>query len=101
MYTTEDLLKRLSKGEDPEAIAKEFSDALNKAQSKYKETKSKEENKLKLAKSINDNLSEYFKLYLPNYKYDVTPEAIIELLDSLKDTRTLFSDINRFWSLFD
>ena len=96
MYTTEDLIKRLQKGETAEEIADSFSKALNEARVSYEKNQKSEAEKLVLAKTINDALKLYMQKYVPNVNYDLTPKDIVALLDDLAHPRNLFDLLDIF-----
>lgn len=65
MVNSNDLLARLANGESADALAKEFTDALNAAQKEY-ETKSKDEEKLADFSVAVDAMLGYFKKWYPD-----------------------------------
>ena len=65
MVNSNDLLARLANGESADALAKEFTDALNAAQKEY-ETKSKDEEKLADFSVAIDAMLKYFKKWYPD-----------------------------------
>ena len=79
-----DILDRLMRGEDAEAIAKEFTDMLNEANREYSEKKEEVQMKEEL-QNIIDMFMEWLNRYydIPSEK-DVCADDVIELLDGLK-----------------
>lgn len=65
MVNSNDLLARLANGESADALAKEFTDALNAAQKEY-ETKSKDEEKLADFSVAVDAMLTYLKKWHPD-----------------------------------
>jgi len=82
-----DILARLQKGESADAIAKEFTDALNKANEQYKKTVDAGKKKI-AAKRIEDALDDYFSTFWPEaleLDEPIELDKFVELLDSLAE----------------
>ena len=85
----EDILKRLMNGESADAIAKEFTDALNNAMQEMeaqKEAEHQKVQKLMDTQNLIDVVIDYIKKYYPEVVADVTSfdlsaEELIEALD--------------------
>ena len=84
MFNMEDILARLLDGEDPEAIAEEFTDALNGAIDKQREDEAANKEKEELNTYLSA-ASEALKLYVEK-KY---PEVDRALLTKLTDEDSL------------
>ena len=78
------ILERLMRGEDAEAIAKEFTDMLNEANREYAEKKETVQMKEEL-QDIIDMFMEWLNRYyeIPSEK-EVRADEVIELIDGLK-----------------
>lgn len=101
MYTTDEILKMLNDGQDPEAIAKTFTDALNdalKAKKAADEEKEKAEKlaatKLKDAETLADHFNAFVDIYYPTIADNNTGEQIIKALDSIAKTSEQLDKIN-------
>lgn len=85
----EDILKRLMNGESADAIAKEFTDALNNAMQEMeaqKEAEHQKEQKLMDTQNLIDVVIDYIKKYYPEVvadvkSFDLSAEELIEALD--------------------
>ena len=84
MFNMEDILARLQNGEDPEAIAEEFTDALNGAIDKQREDEVIKKEQYELDRYL-AAASESLKVYVEK-KY---PEVDKALLDKLTDKDSL------------
>ena len=78
------ILERLMRGEDAEAIAKEFTDMLNEANREYAEKKEAVQMKEEL-QDILDMFMEWLNRYyeIPSER-EVRADEVIELIDGLK-----------------
>ena len=78
------ILERLMRGEDAEAIAKEFTDMLNEANREYAEKKETVQMKEEL-QDIIDMFMEWLNRYyeIPSEK-EVRADEVIDLIDGLK-----------------
>lgn len=78
------IFDRLAKGEDPESIAKEFTDLLNEANKEY--TKKKEE--VQMMEELQDIIDMFIewmcRYYNTTFNLDVRADQVIELIDGLK-----------------
>ena len=85
------ILERLMRGEDAEAIAKEFTDMLNEANREYTEKKEAVQMKEEL-QDIIDMFMEWLNRYyeIPSEK-EVRADEVIELIDGLKGYATALS----------
>ena len=105
MYNMEDIFARLQKGEDPEAIAKEFTDALNSALEKQ-EKEERESTRLKELIDIVDLFADWLHHYYPELgPCEVDEEAIakeiddmmpdmVELIKSFQGLKEVFNKVN-------
>jgi lipoate-protein ligase A len=84
-----DILERLMKGEDPNKIAQEFTDALNAA-IKEQEEKQEEVQKKEELQDIIDLFVEWFNKYyeVPFDRSKVTADDIIELIEGVEEAAT-------------
>ena len=78
------ILERLMRGEDAEAIAKEFTDMLNEANREYAEKKEEVQMKEELQDIIDMFMDWLNKYYDIPFEKDVYADDVIELLDGLK-----------------
>lgn len=86
----EDILKRLMNGESADAIAKEFTDALNNAMQEMeaqKEAEFQKTQKLMDTQNLIDVVIDYIKKYYPKVvedvkDFDLSAEELIEALDT-------------------
>lgn len=82
----EDILKRLMNGESADAIAKEFTDALNNAMQEM-EAQKEATQKLMDTQNLIDVVIDYVKKYYPEVvadikEFDLSAEELIEALDT-------------------
>lgn len=114
MFTTEELYALLGK-KDAETIAKEFTDALNAALDKKEneriakeeaERKAKEAAAKKIAdtKLMCDHISNYIKVYYPNFPIDtvkVDHETLVEAFDHVFNDKQIISEIKNLMRIYD
>lgn len=84
MFTKEDIIARLAKGEDAQSIADEMAKTLNEA---VQETKD-QDNKTNLRAAINEKSTELMNLLLEYFGIDetCTTDEMASLTDQLLDT---------------
>lgn len=84
MFTKEDIIARLAKGEDAQSIADEMAKTLNEA---VQETKD-QDNKTNLRTAINEKSTELMNLLLEYFNVDetCTTDEMASLTDQLLDT---------------
>lgn len=84
MFTKEDIIARLAKGEDAQSIADEMAKTLNEA---VQETKD-QDNKTNLRAAINEKSTELMNLLLKYFNIDetCTTDEMASLTDQLLDT---------------
>ena len=84
MFTKEDIIARLAKGEDAQSIADEMAKTLNEA---VQETKD-QDNKTNLRAAINEKSTELMNLLLKYFDIDetCTTDEMASLTDQLLDT---------------
>lgn len=84
MFTKEDIIARLAKGEDAQSIADEMAKTLNEA---VQETKD-QDNKTNLRAAINEKSTELMNLLLEYFDVDetCTTDEMASLTDQLLDT---------------
>lgn len=84
MFTKEDIIARLAKGEDAQSIADEMAKTLNEA---VQETKD-QDNKTNLRAAINEKLTDLMNLLLEYFGADetCTTDEMASLTDQLLDT---------------
>ena len=84
MFTKEDIIARLAKGEDAQSIADEMAKTLNEA---VQETKD-QDNKTNLRAAINEKATDLMNLLLEYFDVDetCTTEEMASLTDQLLDT---------------
>ena len=84
MFTKEDIIARLAKGEDAQSIADEMAKTLNEA---VQETKD-QDNKANLRTAINEKSTELMNLLLEYFNIDetCTTDEMASLTDQLLDT---------------
>lgn len=84
MFTKEDIIARLAKGEDAQSIADEMAKTLNEA---VQETKD-QDNKANLRAAINEKSTELMNLLLEYFNIDetCTTDEMASLTDQLLDT---------------
>ena len=92
-----DILERLMKGEDAEAIAKEFTDMLNEANKEYAEKKEEVQKKEEL-QSVIDLFIEWLNKYyeVPFDRSKVTADDVIDIIEGAKEAVTAFTDMKPF-----
>ena len=90
---TEDIMARLNKGEDIEAIAKEFTESINSANEQYRlaekakraeETRKK--NKVAVARELIDICKKIVSVWeapIEEDAFDADPEALVDYFDSI------------------
>ena len=99
MFTKEDILARMGKGDSIEDIAAEITDILNAANTEFEAQKAisdKRAKKMELAKQFNAIIKEYITLENPDMvKYmtsdDEDLDTMIDSLDNLIGTLKFFS----------
>ena len=84
MFTKEDIIARLAKGEDAQSIADEMAKTLNEA---VQETKD-QDNKTNLRAAINEKATDLMNLLLEYFNVDetCTADEMASLTDQLLDT---------------
>lgn len=84
MFTKEDIIARLAKGEDAQSIADEMAKTLNEA---VQETKD-QDNKTNLRAAINEKATDLMNLLLEYFNVDetCTTDEMASLTDQLLDT---------------
>lgn len=101
MYNVENILARLNKGEDVQAIADEMAKALNAANEQFikekeaEESKKAKENKLnELAEDIIRSIKEYFAVANPGLveEMEISPEEVRNVLDDCIGTFSYLSN---------
>lgn len=92
-----DILERLMKGEDPNKIAQEFTDALNAAL-KEQEVKKEEVQKKEELQSVIDLFVEWLNKYyeVPFDRSAVTADDVIDIIEGAKGAVTAFTDMKPF-----
>lgn len=85
MINTEDILAQLAQGKTPEDIAKEMTDALNKAQAEYDKKQANTQKRMDMA-AIIDAAVHYLMTYYPDAKLTAeidlsSPEKIDDMID--------------------
>jgi hypothetical protein len=92
-----DILERLMKGEDAEAIAKEFTDMLNEANKEYAEKKEEVQKKEEL-QGIIDLFIEWFNKYyeVPFDRSMVTADDVIEIIEGMEEAATALANMKPF-----
>ena len=104
MYSVNDILSLLEKGEKPETIAQNFTDILNAAIDKKKKddeeaNKKLQETKKRELQTILDEMRVWFQTYYPelNIQYSLKAEEIMPIFDdtagSLKEFNKLFAKV--------
>lgn len=93
----DDILERLMKGEDPNKIAQEFTDALNTA-IKEQEEKQEEVQKKEELQGIIDLFIEWLDKYyeMPFDRSAVTADDVIDIIEGAKEMATAFTDMKPF-----
>ena len=92
-----DILERLMKGEDPNKIAQEFTDALNAA-IKEQEVKKEEIQKKEELQSVIDLFIEWLNKYyeVPFDRSVVTADEVIDIIEGAKEMATALTDMKPF-----
>lgn len=94
MITSEEILKRLQKGESPEDIGNEFAAILNAANSKYQKENHNKKRKAELVSILSELLDWYEAWYdEPKQDYDVhdLADAVIEAIDNFRSISELLN----------
>lgn len=115
MFTQKDILARLQKGEDVDAIANEFVTMLNAAQTEYAEAEKAKSAEARIQKEkeekltrIYDLITQYFVKFYPDSfltdalkEEDVEPKNLVKILDdSIKDISDYFQVLMSLKDLF-
>jgi hypothetical protein len=79
------ILERLMRGEDAEAIAKEFTDMLNEANKEYAEKKEEVQMKEELQDIIDAFMGWLNKYYEVPAERELRADQVIDLIDELKE----------------
>ena len=99
MYSKEEIIARLAKGEDAQAIADEIAVTLNSALSEHledQEKKAKDSQKAKDARTLINLGVDFMKEYYPDVYEEgdsadsISDEALIEMLDKAADELRAF-----------
>ena len=92
-----DILERLMKGEDPNKIAQEFTDALNAAL-KEQEVKKEEIQKKEELQSVIDLFIEWLNKYyeVPFDRSMVTADDVIDIIEGAKEMTAALTDMKPF-----
>lgn len=99
MYSKDEIIARLAKGEDAQAIADEIAATLNSALSEHlenKEKKAKDSQKAKDARTLINLGIDFMKEYYPDVydegdsADDISDEDLIEMLDKAADELRAF-----------
>ena len=80
-----DILDRLMRGEDAEAIAKEFTDMLNEANREYSEKKEEVQMKEELQNIIDMFMEWLNRYYEIPFERELRADQVIDLIDELKE----------------
>lgn len=102
-----DILTRLQNGEEPEAIAKEYTDALNGAIQKYEEEKEAAEalsNKIADTSTLLENIKDYASCYYKDFAKhleEIDPTELIELFDSIAELLPLIEELKNLGTAFE
>ena len=101
MYDVNDILARLQNGENADAIAQEFADALNDAIQKRNEEKAaadRKANKVATLTYILDEIIEFVEEFYPELIVDedleVTPEDVERIIEVLDVYAPKFKELN-------
>lgn len=89
--TKNDIISRLQKGEDIDAIAAEFTNLLNDAQREYAAKYKKKAAAEELAVAFNAFLESYYPSLTKNAP--ITPDELIELFDALSELAETLGDL--------
>lgn len=112
MYTKNDIMARLQKGDDPQAIANEIADTLNAALAEYKESQKAAKEKEAAAKREADRQKDMTELCQRFWKYmqkyydwdegEFTDDDVREVIESVEsmmvaatELKTMFEDLNK------
>lgn len=95
----EDLLTRLENGESADAIAKEFADALNKAEAEYQKAQKEDNLKRVYMKDVLDDIVEYLATFYPDDEkiaafvdeYEGTDEDVDKVIAVIDDCVDIIS----------
>lgn len=85
------ILERLMRGEDAEAIAKEFTDMLNEANKEYAEKKEEVQMKEELQDIIDMFMDWLDKYYEIPFERELRADQVIEYIDGLKEYAAVLS----------
>ena len=91
MVTKNDIISRLQKGEDIDAIAAEFTNLLNDASKEYTAKHKKKAAAEELAVAFNTFLESYYPSLTKNAP--ITPDELIELFDALSELVETLGDL--------
>lgn len=101
MYNVNDILARLQNGENADAIAQEFADALNGAIQKRNEEKAaadRKADKVATLTCILDEIIEFVEEFYPelvtNEDLEVTPEEVESIIEVLDVYAPKFKELN-------
>lgn len=112
MYTKNDIMARLQKGDDPQAIANEIADTLNAALAEYEESQKVAKEKEAAAKREADRQKDMTELCQRFWKYmqkyydwdegEFTDDDVREVIESVEsmmaaatELKTIFEDLNK------
>ena len=112
MYTKNDIMARLQKGDDPQAIANEIADTLNAALAEYEESQKAAKEKEAAAKRESDRQKDMTELCQRFWKYmqkyynwevgEFTDDDVREVIESVEsmmvaatELKTMFEDLNK------
>ena len=112
MYTKNDIMARLQKGDDPQAIANEIADTLNAALAEYEESQKAAKEKEAAAKRESDRQKDMTELCQRFWKYmqkyynweegEFTDDDVREVIESVEsmmvaatELKTIFEDLNK------
>ena len=112
MYTKNDIMARLQKGDDPQAIANEIADTLNAALKEYEESQKAAKEKEAAAKRESDRQKDMTELCQRFWKYmqkyynwevgEFTDDDVREVIESVEsmmvaatELKTMFEDLNK------
>ena len=107
MNMNDDIFTRLQNGEKPEAIAKEYTDALNSAIKKYEEEKEAAEalsNKIADTSTLLENIKDYAYCYYKDFAKhldEIDPTELIELFDSIAELLPLLEELKNIGTAFE
>ena len=112
MYTKNDIMARLQKGDDPQTIANEIADTLNAALAEYEESQKAAKEKEAAAKRESDRQKDMTELCQRFWKYmqkyynweegEFTDDDVREVIESVEsmmvaatELKTMFEDLNK------